>query len=469
MRQARRDRGQILPIVAVALVGLLGICAFSIDVGYAYYAKRQLQSATDAAALAGAQDLPTGSTAISTAIAYASANSPSNLPPFTFTYSLQCTATAIVATGCTASVNPNELVVTGTASTDTSFASMFGIKHFNMTAHANACSPCSSTPVDIVIALDRTGSMCDTKESGTNFCTDLDNAKDGVQTMLKLLNPPYAQVGMVAFPPVQTTLTGVCSAPYNSLSDGWDGYDAAGRGYLTDALNGNYKTSSGSLNLASSLVAHTTDGKSTACVQAGGSTSYSEALRQSQAELIAHGRPNVPNYIVFFTDGEANLGSVYAKTGGSYPVGNADDQTPCHTAINLANTYKTAGTTIYSIGYALGSATNCTAGQWASRHQQQLAELHALRHHRLPALPGRQVRSREPADHLLRDARGDCLARRLQEQGERRRSELHLRRHRDGHRSGLEPPGRRRLLELASKVAVRFEPSEHERDSLKQS
>ena len=58
MRQARRDRGQILPIVAVALVGLLGICAFSIDVGYAYYAKRQLQSATDAAALAGAQDLP---------------------------------------------------------------------------------------------------------------------------------------------------------------------------------------------------------------------------------------------------------------------------------------------------------------------------------------------------------------------------------------------------------------------------
>ena len=54
-------------VVALALVALLGIAAFSIDVGYAYYAKRQLQSATDAAALAGAQDLPNGTTAIATA------------------------------------------------------------------------------------------------------------------------------------------------------------------------------------------------------------------------------------------------------------------------------------------------------------------------------------------------------------------------------------------------------------------
>ena len=361
MRQAR-DRGQILPIVAVALVGLLGICAFSIDVGYAYYAKRQLQSATDAAALAGAQDLPTGSTAISTAIAYASANSPANLPPFTFTYTLRCTATAIVATGCTASVNPNELVVTGTASTTTSFARIFGLDHFDMTSHANACSPCSSTPVDIVIALDRTGSMCDTKESN-GFCTDLDNAKDGIQTMLKILNPPYAQIGMVAFPPVQTTLTGACSAPYNSLANGWDGYDASGRGYLTDTINANYKTSTGTLNSASGLVQHTTDGKATACVEAGGSTSYSEALRQSQSELLVHGRVNVPNYIVFLTDGEANMGSVYGVNSTAYPPGGPDDQQPCNTAINLAASYKTAGTTIYSIGYALGNK-KCTAGDW---------------------------------------------------------------------------------------------------------
>ena len=71
MRRARGERGQILAVVVLALVALLGIAAFAIDVGYAYYAKRQLQAAADAAALAGAQDLPVASTAITTATQYA--------------------------------------------------------------------------------------------------------------------------------------------------------------------------------------------------------------------------------------------------------------------------------------------------------------------------------------------------------------------------------------------------------------
>ena len=94
MRTGRRERGQILPIVALALVVMLGISAFAIDVGYAYYAKRQLQSATDAAALAGAQDLPSISTAKATAATYASANVPANLATATFTYVTSCTASA---------------------------------------------------------------------------------------------------------------------------------------------------------------------------------------------------------------------------------------------------------------------------------------------------------------------------------------------------------------------------------------
>jgi hypothetical protein len=363
MRKAREERGQILPLVTLMFVVLFGISAFAVDVGYAYYAKRQLQSATDAAALAGAQDLPVTATAISTATTYAAANTPANLGTFSFTYQAKCTATAVVATGCNAAVNPNSLVVTGTASTNTWFAGLFGYKHFNVSAHANACSPCSSTPVDIVVALDRTGSMCDTKDSGTGFCTDLDNAKDGVQTLMLLMNPPYAQIGMVAFPPVQTTASSACDEPYNSPgSSGWDGYDKAGRGYVTDTINGNYRSGS-ALNPASGLVLHTKAGKATACVEAGGSTSYSEALRQAQAELLAHGRPNIPNYIVFLTDGEANLGSVYGVNNATYPAGGPDDQDPCHTAINLASDYKAVGTTIYSIGYALGNK-NCTAGKW---------------------------------------------------------------------------------------------------------
>jgi Flp pilus assembly protein TadG len=370
MRKARGESGQVLVVMMIVLIALLGVAAFAVDVGYAYYAKRQLQSATDAAALAGAQDLPTAATAIATATSYATTNTPPNLSQLQFTYTTKCTATAILATGCVSNTNPNELVVTGTAQTNTWFAKLFGIPHFNVATHANACSPCSSTPVDIVVAIDRTGSMCSPTDRFGN-CIDLNNAKDGVRTMLSILNPPYAQVGMVAFPPVQSTSTDVCSAPYDSLPNGFNGYDSPSRGYLVDQISSNYKTSTGTaLNTSSGLYLHTDSGDDTACIEAGGNTSYSEALRQSQAELLADGRPNVPNYIVFLTDGEANIGSVYPGTGTgasfvpdpTYPPGNSDDTKPCQTAIDLANAYKAAGTTIYSIGYALGNNVACTQG-----------------------------------------------------------------------------------------------------------
>ena len=102
---------------------------------------------------------------------------------------------------------------------------------------------------------------------------------------------------------------------------GYDAYDRPNRGYLTDTISGNYKTAGGALNTSSGLYLHTVDGPATSCIQDDGSTSYSEAPRQAQAELLAHGRPNVPSYIVFLTDGEANMGSVYGPNT-AYPQGN---------------------------------------------------------------------------------------------------------------------------------------------------
>lgn len=362
MRRARGERGQMLPIVMLALLGLLGVSAFAIDVGFAYFAKRQLQAATDAAALAGAQDLPNVTLATQTAQDYATDNMPSNIPTYTFAYDAKCTHTSVIASGCDAAVNPNALEVSGTAKTDAWFARLFGIDHFSVAAHASACSPCSSAPVDIVIAIDRTGSMC-TPRGPAGECTDLDNAKDGVRTMLGILQPPNAQVGMVAFPPVESTASDPCSAPANTLGgNGYDGYDSPDRGYVTDPIGGDYKLPTGVLNDASGLYLHTADGPRTSCIQSGGNTSYSEALRQARAELAANGRPDVPDYIVFLTDGEANIGSVYGANDPVYPPGNADDQQPCHTAVNIADGYKRDGVTIYSIGYALGDNVLCTHG-----------------------------------------------------------------------------------------------------------
>ena len=57
-------------LVVISLVVLLGMAAFVIDIGYAYYVQRSLQSSADAAALAGAQELPNAANAESVARQY---------------------------------------------------------------------------------------------------------------------------------------------------------------------------------------------------------------------------------------------------------------------------------------------------------------------------------------------------------------------------------------------------------------
>ena len=56
------------------------------------------------------------------------------------------------------------------------------------------------------------------------------------------------------------------------------------RGYVTDTINGNYKTRRRAQHVLGPLPPHD-DGPTRSCIEAGGNTSYSEALRQAQAEL----------------------------------------------------------------------------------------------------------------------------------------------------------------------------------------
>lgn len=56
----RREAGQAIVVVALALVAVLGILGLAVDMGYLRYMKRQLQTAADAAAMAGAGELPYG-------------------------------------------------------------------------------------------------------------------------------------------------------------------------------------------------------------------------------------------------------------------------------------------------------------------------------------------------------------------------------------------------------------------------
>jgi hypothetical protein len=57
MRARNSERGQLLPIFAVMLVVIVGMAALAVDVGYWRYRQRLMQTAADAAAIAGADEL----------------------------------------------------------------------------------------------------------------------------------------------------------------------------------------------------------------------------------------------------------------------------------------------------------------------------------------------------------------------------------------------------------------------------
>jgi len=81
---ARDERGQTLALVVLAVAVLIGLVALVVDVGGWMRAQRRAQSTADAAALAGAQDLPDGARAAATANAVAQQNWPGvdvQLPP----------------------------------------------------------------------------------------------------------------------------------------------------------------------------------------------------------------------------------------------------------------------------------------------------------------------------------------------------------------------------------------------------
>jgi Flp pilus assembly protein TadG len=57
MRTRNWEAGQSMVLVAVSLIVLIGMLGLAIDVGYLHYVRRELQTAADAAALAGAMDV----------------------------------------------------------------------------------------------------------------------------------------------------------------------------------------------------------------------------------------------------------------------------------------------------------------------------------------------------------------------------------------------------------------------------
>ena len=329
---AERERGAVLVLVAGSLLVFLIFSAFVVDIGRAYFAQRHLQAAADAAALAGAQELPDPGTAVAVASNYdgdaGSKNSRTNVTVTGTDITTRCLSSA---PGC----DPvNAVVVEQTSDVPTYFAKIIGIDSIPVTVKATACSPCGAKPLDIMIVLDRTGSMCmDSFGNSDPSCTDLNNAREGIKTFLDFLDPTIDWVGLGVFPPAPS-VGQRCARPATG------NYHDSSAAYTIVSLADDYKVG-GALDPGSDLIA-TLD-----CQDGRGRTSYANAIEEAQIELNANGRPDVQDIIIFFSDGAANIGPNY------YPPSSPYRATPCAQGVSSAAAVKASGALVYSIGYDL--------------------------------------------------------------------------------------------------------------------
>lgn len=326
LRDQGSQRGQAIVLVAVALVVLMGCAALTIDLGYAWYAKRELQATVDAAALAGAQELPSAANAVSRANQYIALNPTNGISQITKSVTTSCNATV---PGC----NPvNAVRVEMKGKTQMNFAGLFGMSTATIGARATACQPCDMVPLDIMIIMDRTGSM----SSGGNP-NKMTNAKNGVKTFLQFLDPTKAWVGLTVLPP-SSSIANKCTA-----SD----YDNVNRVWTVVPLSSDYKAYGGGLNASSNLVSTIN------CLQPSGTTHYAVAIDKAQQYLVANGRANIQNVIIFLTDGAANT----APHIPAYPAGHIYRTRPCYTGKVAGQNATAAGTWVYTIGYDVNPTT----------------------------------------------------------------------------------------------------------------
>jgi Flp pilus assembly protein TadG len=389
--RAADESGQVLVLTAISVVMLMVCVGLVVDVGHAMLVQRQLQAGVDAAALAGAQDLPDVNATTATAQTF------SPTPGRKNAVNTVSNAVTTVQVLCLAGVpgcnrrdgGVNGLKVQAQSKVPTFFGRIIGITSMTVNAQATACAPCVVKPLDIMLVLDRTGSMC-TPAGPNGSCPDLDNAVSGIRTFLKMMDPSTDRIGLALLPPVlnQSMRVNCPYKPWDGTSNPnpWPppgqngkyyGYDqwwspdhtfkpgfpsTESTWYTVASLEGadgnpaddyiiNDPVNGWDINPASTLV------QRLGCAQAAGSTHYAAALEEAKWELGNGGRPTAQDIIIFLSDGGANTMPPNIPSGDlmvNY------QQKPCGAGVAMANGMKgpqaNPSTIIYTIGYDLDGA-----------------------------------------------------------------------------------------------------------------
>jgi len=405
------ERGQIIPWMALLSAIILGAAGITVDLGHAYAAYRQLQSSTDAAALAGAYALSQGSATQASVTSqidlYATtsggANFNTNLPSPTVAVSFSCVSDSnMVQASCQASnTGYNVVHVTQTTTIPTFFIRVLSVVGINSAKSITMSSSASATmasgqndQVNVAMVVDATASMNTQDTDASCGNTRVYCALQGVRTMLGLLAPctastssssatcvPYDQVSLFSFPTIQantaandtdcSTSTSPTIIPYTTPTKGatWSTPTGTAGTYQITGYGSNWTSSNsvgGALSSSSTLV-NASGGPSGSCAGldsvGGDGTYYAGAIYAAQSSLVAAkaAAPGSRNVMIILSDGDASAvsgkiqnppGTNVGHNGDTYP--SLDDQ--CQQAITAAQYATTNGTTVYTIAYGASSS-----------------------------------------------------------------------------------------------------------------
>jgi hypothetical protein len=361
--QESSERGVSAIFIAMSMVMIMGFVALGIDISLHTHERQELWDTLDASSLAGAQFLPDGPAANQAALDYAVANWPglspdidfwcvvgvngsgnpetSHIPamcdpgpgPYTVANypGLQCNNRM-----CLIPCNPlspefdtcNSMRVRAEADVDYAFAPVLGINQGStgVLASASCKGPCGaeiSVPGDIALVLDRTGSMRP---------QDVTALKGASLAFLEGLSPSSHQVALATIGRTSGSASSCPTQPSTSPNSGpWvpiplsDDYD------LTD---NDPPDSPPNLNASSELV------RGINCLSTSSTeTNLGDSIHAAGFYLVDNGRPDVPDGVVFMTDGEANQ-----------PTSSGN---PCSYAQTRAQQVKSAGVIVVTIAYRL--------------------------------------------------------------------------------------------------------------------
>jgi hypothetical protein len=324
------ERGVAVVLITGGMIATLGIVGLTLDGGRYYETRRQLQNAVDAAAHAGAQMLPDTDAAEATAQQYWDLNKPSVADDsnivVTFPDKDSGWADARIQIDVDATVNFSILSLLG-----------------KPTATVGAFAEAGAQVKDIVVVLDRSGSMC-IQSHDSYSCNEWDrrpspdgdvipawsweplrSTQEAAVNFSMYFTPVYDRFGLVSYH-TTATLEQSLTADFNDPDD---------TSFADDTPSGCVDCS-----LFADQVLE---------LSPGSSTNIGHGINLAHAELISgSGRPNAAKILVLLTDGIANRCYSWGSNCGTSTAENY--------AYNEAVSAANDGIAIYTIG--LGPSVN---------------------------------------------------------------------------------------------------------------